>query len=306
MGRFDKADAALSAAERLAPDMAETHQARWRLELLRGNREGAHRLALQMISADEPQRRWAALAASALGRAYAGHIDAALEDLREAKLCEPEAKFGTALISAALLFDVGRCRDAERMADRFLDSADRFPEHVFNAHLLRAACQARDGKSRAADAAFVEAERALKRIPERRRAGLLATVSGFVALESHDLSGAVRHLSRATRALHPSPLRDDAGMARVWFALGTAQLELGETQEAEKWFRRLADSQGERLTAPVPWLRSHYSLARIYDERGDTARALEHYARFLEYWADGEIDRERVAEARGRIEALSA
>jgi hypothetical protein len=31
--------------------------------------------------------------------------------------------------------------------------------------------------------------------------------------------------------------------------------------------------------------------------RGDTARAREHYQRFVDYWAGGEIDRERVESA---------
>jgi len=39
-------------------------------------------------------------------------------------------------------------------------------------------------------------------------------------------------------------------------------------------------------------------LARLYDEKGDVARAREHYRRFLDLWKDADAGLREVAEAR--------
>ena len=36
-------------------------------------------------------------------------------------------------------------------------------------------------------------------------------------------------------------------------------------------------------------------LGRIAEEQGDTASASRYYGRFLDYWGDGDVDRDRVA-----------
>ena len=46
------------------------------------------------------------------------------------------------------------------------------------------------------------------------------------------------------------------------------------------------------------WVRSHYLLAQIHERRGDTGTARELYRQFYELWRDGDIDRERVEEAK--------
>ena len=52
-----------------------------------------------------------------------------------------------------------------------------------------------------------------------------------------------------------------------------------------------------RLFTPIEYVRSHYYLAAIAERTGDAAKAREHYQRFLFYWRDGDIDRDKVAEA---------
>ena len=37
------------------------------------------------------------------------------------------------------------------------------------------------------------------------------------------------------------------------------------------------------------------------EERGDSAKAREYYQRFVDFWGDGDLDRERVEEARGKL-----
>jgi hypothetical protein len=51
------------------------------------------------------------------------------------------------------------------------------------------------------------------------------------------------------------------------------------------------------LFTPIEFVRSHYYLAQIAERSGDPVKAREYYQRFLFYWKDGDIDRDKVAEA---------
>ena len=39
---------------------------------------------------------------------------------------------------------------------------------------------------------------------------------------------------------------------------------------------------------------------KIHEKRGDTDEARAYYQRFVDYWKDGDMDRERVEEALGK------
>ena len=56
-----------------------------------------------------------------------------------------------------------------------------------------------------------------------------------------------------------------------------------------------------RLNYPIEFVRSLYFLGQIAERQGDRARAAEYYRRFLQYWGDGDIDRDKVADARKKI-----
>jgi hypothetical protein len=51
----------------------------------------------------------------------------------------------------------------------------------------------------------------------------------------------------------------------------------------------------------MQFVRSLYFLGQINERNGDTEKARSFYRRFVQYWENGEIDRERVAEARRKI-----
>jgi hypothetical protein len=56
---------------------------------------------------------------------------------------------------------------------------------------------------------------------------------------------------------------------------------------------------------PIEYVRSLYHLARIAEGAGDAAKAVEYYRRFLVYWGDGEIDRDKVEIARRKLRSQS-
>jgi tetratricopeptide (TPR) repeat protein/predicted Ser/Thr protein kinase len=126
---------------------------------------------------------------------------------------------------------------------------------------------------------------------------------GLVALASGDAAGAVKPLQDAAAALSPRGGPVGAGSAHLptWSALGQAFLESGRPAEALPWFEKVATSGYERVRQPIPFVRSFYFLGQIYEKQGDKLKSQEAYRRFVSYWRDGDLDRDRVAEAQRKI-----
>jgi tetratricopeptide (TPR) repeat protein len=45
-------------------------------------------------------------------------------------------------------------------------------------------------------------------------------------------------------------------------------------------------------------------LGKIYEQQGDTTKAIEHYEKFLDLWNDADSGLPEVADARERLSAL--
>jgi len=74
-----------------------------------------------------------------------------------------------------------------------------------------------------------------------------------------------------------------------------------EDEKAAEWFLRVAESTTEHVSWPIPYVRSFYFLGKIHENRGEMEKAREYYRRFYEYWKDGDMDRERVEEAKSKL-----
>jgi tetratricopeptide (TPR) repeat protein len=137
-------------------------------------------------------------------------------------------------------------------------------------------------------------------LPQLQRT--LLYTEGKVALARRDAASAIDRLTKAEATLRPRPSADDEPGPHVWIwdALAQAHLAAGDRNAAARWFQKIVDNGIERVYDPVRFVRSHYFLAQLAEERGDTAKAKDLYARFVEYWGDGDIDRERVSTARAK------
>ena len=91
--------------------------------------------------------------------------------------------------------------------------------------------------------------------------------------------------------------------AEIWFRLGVLNHELGRTDEARAWFERMLDenTRFETIFSPIPYVRSFYYLGAIHEAEGRMDEALTHYRRFHEYWANGDLDRDLIAEVARKI-----
>jgi tetratricopeptide (TPR) repeat protein len=124
-------------------------------------------------------------------------------------------------------------------------------------------------------------------------------LTAALARARDDLVKAVEDLNKAASMLPPRSWGDEH--AEIWFALARAYQETGDQERAKEWLVRLVESRTERFSAPIPFVRSLYLLGRIHEDRGEVEKAREYYRRFLGYWGDGDMDRERIADAEAKV-----
>ena len=135
---------------------------------------------------------------------------------------------------------------------------------------------------------------------EKRRCHHLA---GELALARGDTVRAIEELTHAQSML---PARWVTPQIRaqhvpIWFSLASAHLATGDESKAADWFQQITERTTEHIGWPIPYVRSFYFLGKIHENRGEMDKAREYYRRFYEYWKDGDMDRERVEEAKSKL-----
>ncbi|HUL72131.1 MAG TPA: protein kinase [Vicinamibacterales bacterium] len=279
---------------------------RWAVAVLQDRWADAEAATTAQIRAADPFTAFSSVQTHALRELYRGRSTAALTILGKAKsvaaTAGPTFDALLKLTEARTLLALGE----PQQALAFAELARKLPGQAFltpiglSRYYLAVALTrlGRDAEARGpigeikarADVGFSPVE--------RRRVHQLA---GVLALDRHDTATAIDELRQAEGLLPP---RSNSGppptQPEVWFALGSAYLAAGNDDEAEKRFSRLVDG-AERVAYPIEYVRSIYFLGQIAERRGEADKARDYYRRFLTYWGDGEIDRDKVAEARKKI-----
>ena len=113
---------------------------------------------------------------------------------------------------------------------------------------------------------------------------------------------AVAELTTAQKMLpvHGPTAGPPSSHADLWLAAARANIEAGRDADAVQLLERL-QSGHERVHGMEAYARSFFLLAQIHERRGDAARAREQFARFLDLWRDGDLERGWVAEAEKKV-----
>jgi tetratricopeptide (TPR) repeat protein len=297
LDRLDEARIALDKAESLSPGLPAAPRGRAAIALLREDWSAAEREARQMLASATPGPRNVGRNLVGYALLYHGRSREALEQLKEARN-----------LSAELLIELGRAQEA---LARVTDGGEEVGQGAgFGFTQLRAIAHSRLGQNADATAAVAELSRMAAITPSDRDRRTVHLVNGRLALDRHETARAIEELSKAERLLPPGVTNATGGgtprMAHVpiWFNLGRAYLETGQLAPAAERFRRIADGRFVRLFMPVEYVRSLYYVAQIAERQGDRATARDYYARFLRHWKDGDIDRDKVAEATRKLTSL--
>jgi TolB-like protein/tetratricopeptide (TPR) repeat protein/predicted Ser/Thr protein kinase len=307
-GRIDDAIAAYDRADAIDGGDPGALGSRWAYAVIQGRWADADRLMAAERQVHDPFAQYIVVSMTGLNQAYHGKVDAAL-----ATLLSPSSRGGAAgmgptleaeldLSAAGILLALGRPQAAIAPAMR----ARNVPGQVIVTPLGRsryyqAIALSRLGRDAEAkpfiDTIATRAQASTSHV-EMQRTHQLA---GVLAFDRHDVATAIAELTQAETFC---AVRSDWGppptQPELWFALGSAYLAAGNDAEAEKRFSRLTSGL-ERVIYPIQYVRSLYFLAQIADRRGDHARARDYYQQFLNYWGDGDVDRDKVADAKAKI-----
>jgi serine/threonine protein kinase/tetratricopeptide (TPR) repeat protein len=306
IGKLDEARAADDKAEAIAPGDPTMIHDRWGLAVLQDRWPEAEALAARLANTDDPFTQYAAVSDRAIDELYRGRSALALRLLDDAT--QKPGPWGVTF-DAMLQIVAARTRLALGQTARALPSAEAARRTVGQNFLMPVAlgraytaiALTRLGRASEAKAPLDEIGARALAAPGPRMKYLMHHVAGILALDRRDTATALTELTRAEASLprnsnwQPTPQQPE-----TWFALGSAYLAAGNDTEAEQRFAGLTTSI-ERATYPVEFVRSLYFLGQIAERRGDPTKARAYYQRFVTYWGDGDIDRERVAEARKKI-----
>ena len=125
---------------------------------------------------------------------------------------------------------------------------------------------------------------------------------GLRALIAGDANGAATQLTTAAGMLppHGRVVAPFSSHGELWFDVASADIKAGRDNDAARWLERL-QSSFERVFSPDGYARSFFLLGQIYDRAGDDTRARRQYARFLDLWRDGDLERGWVEEAERKV-----
>jgi TolB-like protein/tetratricopeptide (TPR) repeat protein/predicted Ser/Thr protein kinase len=308
VGRYRDAAAACQRSAVLSPN-ATGQFGEVVAQMLQEDWEAARKVAVALSTATEQGQRFSGAHALAIQDLFHGKAaDARQWAERAAAVYDrPVPNATTArLLLASIERATGRHAEALAVAERALRDAfnavDQGP-----ATLSVASLRGRSGRTAQAHALLAEFEGTATPLTAKAIGRLVTHGRGEVALAARDYATALRELTAARSALtsRPGNPLQPSQHVLLWFALGEAHLGAGDRAEARGWFERIVNGSYERVLRPIEYVRSLYHLATIAEAAGDDAKAVEYYRRFLGYWGDGEIDRDKVEIARRKLRAQS-
>jgi tetratricopeptide (TPR) repeat protein len=308
-GRLDEALAALGTYEESieagAPTRALDGNQRFFLHILADEFDQALAANEKLADSISPLARYLVYPGNRLMVAgYHGDYTEEMAAMIELAASVPDEASGKATLLSFIALrylEIGEPEQALAFADRARPLTRVLTENAYLA-AVTAVAQARAGRSVAARTAAQQHQRLSAQLPNpwARRRELL--VAAEIALAQDDIEQAIDHLRAAHGLLQPGPNYPPFDeLVEYSYALGAAHYAAGNRVEAVELFRTITESGSQRLYHPFEYVRSFYFLGKIAEEDGDNVAARRHYRRFLDYWGDGEIDRERVDEARAFV-----
>jgi len=126
---------------------------------------------------------------------------------------------------------------------------------------------------------------------------------GLVEIEKKDYSGAVEQLNKAKNLL-PGEYSGWDGHARISFALGQAYHRAGNLENAQAAYEEILPMTFGREYDQIVYALAFFELGKVFQDQGNTAKAIEHYEKFLSLWEDSDPGLPEVDDARKRLAGL--
>ena len=305
LGRYEDALQALTRALLLDPTDPSILTGRALAQILREDWTAARESAATLSSSPDETRRWSGALLQSQIAAFQGRRSEALtwaERAVSAYKVPGQRSSVARRFSAALLAAGGQTSQALVQAQKSAAEAKGLAGERDSLR-VEAVLLAASEQPKQADEVLAALAALSDPLTAAINDRMLAFARGQAALVRRDFPLAIAELTKAQAALSRRGGNVIATTTHVpiWFALGEAYLGAGRPKDAEPWFTRVATSGFEHAQQPLEYVRSFYHLGKVHEEAGDLTRAREAYRRFVGYWKDGDLDRDRVAEAERKL-----
>jgi tetratricopeptide (TPR) repeat protein len=303
-GRYDQAQTAYDKADAHQADPYKLKMSQHFLWTLREDWDRAYDVAQELIDSVDPEQRREGLLAHSATRLFEGRSQEAVALLKQANLLSPdplEDAFSRNYL-ARIFIEQGQLEQAiEESSQAQRDG--KGSSHEWEGLFFTALAQAKMGQLGKAEKTAETLRVMTSTIPTHKEKRRYYHLLGEIALAGGEPVRAIKVLTKAQSMLSA---RGQAHVSlpphvRIWYALGTAHLSSGHADQAAQWFERVVESPFERIYWPTAYVRSLYYLGRIHENGGNLEEARAYYQRFYENWRDGDLDRERVEEARRKL-----
>ncbi len=264
-----------------------------------GDLEAAEQTFQRMLS-ESPGQQAKGHRSLALLRTYSGKYAVAIPHFRRAILLDqtiaaPLSEFRDRLYLVAAFRAKGALQDAQRELAAARELADSIPIEPDWLKIL--AKQLARGGSVAEAIELRELITARMDQDNRRDKAALSLVTGEIALAEGDFAEAIRQLEMSC-ALFPTWKYHLESLAYGYLVSG--DLVAAQAKYEELVARPLLAGEAQEY-----WILAHYQLGRIHEEKGETAKAIEYYRRFLDIWKAGDEDLINLQDAKRRLAQLS-
>ena len=306
-GKTEPALAAFDKAAALAPSEAsKLEMGRAVAHALREEWPETEVCAKRMMESKDARERWQGGATLAVASLYRGDVGEARRLAAEGARTAGSAsdRVAARLFAARLESDLGRYSEALAQADHVLDEPGAEPKLVAEGQGRRAISLAYLGRGEEAAKSQAAVEAFLATVPSVIGEPSRLQLSGELALARGEHAAAREALQKAAALLPPKAVSMDTMPVEIHFSLGRAALAEGDEKSARQALAFVVDAGPQRVTSPIPYVRSLALLAALEEKQGRVPEARQLYERYLTYWKHGQIDRVQVARAGQRLAAL--
>jgi tetratricopeptide (TPR) repeat protein len=152
-----------------------------------------------------------------------------------------------------------------------------------------------------------EAERAADKIKELIEKGPYQKyiryynhLAGEIELKRKNYVRAIDHFKKTMSLLHV----EEFNLSFFRASLANAYYASGDLKTSQDTLEELVSQPNSILQTPEIYVKSFYMLAKIYEQQGNKAKAIENYEKFFDLWKDADEGLPEVEDARKRLAEL--
>jgi tetratricopeptide (TPR) repeat protein/tRNA A-37 threonylcarbamoyl transferase component Bud32 len=277
----------------------------------KGEIERATEQCTRMMASEEVLLRLKGNERLATVLSHQGKISEAIRALQTASLISEKNNFKPFLAQDHILMAI--LQDLAGDKQKVFQELDKVLELVGGAEdeYLDLFTMAIAGKFYALNGDLTKAQEIIDKLAERLKEGrsnqkkvLTDLVQGEIELASRNYPAAIHSFqAAATNPTQYSYFQVQESLARAYFA---AQ----DYNKAISIYEAAIKQKGGTLNywtgLPHYWITAHYWLARAYEQKGLTQKAIETYHKFVDLWEEADANLPWLQEAKIRLQALKA